>query len=243
MNGLPYYKAYPRDFIEGTIGLPFEIKCAYRVVLDMIYMQGGNLPDDPRYISGLLGCSIRKWRSIRSTLLELGKIEVSGEFLTNKRAEKELETLSKLQEKQSEKASNPRKSKDLTQPQLSQPEPEPEPEPDIKEDTNVSSKKTRRKPLIELPSGWVPNEKNIADALKKGLTEKEIDHEADQFRNHHHSKQSKFRDWNAAWRTWVNNYIKFSENRRVAIQSGSGGYGQGGSIASIVARRRAEGKV
>ncbi len=22
MNGLPYYKAYPRDFIEGTVGMP-----------------------------------------------------------------------------------------------------------------------------------------------------------------------------------------------------------------------------
>lgn len=81
MNGLPYYKAYPRDFIEGTIGMPFEIKCAYRVVLDLIYMQGGELPDDARYISGLLGCSVRKWKSIRSALIQAGKIHVSGEFL------------------------------------------------------------------------------------------------------------------------------------------------------------------
>ncbi|MFK5283859.1 DUF1376 domain-containing protein, partial [Lacticaseibacillus paracasei] len=56
MNGLPYYKAYPRDFIEGTIGMPFELKGAYRLLLDLIYMQGGRLPDDAKYISGLLGC-------------------------------------------------------------------------------------------------------------------------------------------------------------------------------------------
>jgi len=80
MNGLPYYKAYPRDFIEGTIGMPFEIKCAYRVVLDIIYMQGGKLPDDARYISGVLGCSIRKWKSIRQSLLDLDKLHVCGEF-------------------------------------------------------------------------------------------------------------------------------------------------------------------
>lgn len=134
-NGLPYYKAYPRDFIEGTIGMPFELKGAYRLVLDLIYMQGGKLPDDPRYISGLLGCSIRKWKSLRSELVQLGKIKVSGEFLTNYRAEKELETLAKLQEKQSEKASRSRKNKDLQKPQQSQPEPEPEP---YSSDTNVS---------------------------------------------------------------------------------------------------------
>lgn len=134
-NGLPYYKAYPRDFIEGTIGMPFEMKCAYRVVLDLIYMQGGNLPDDPRYISGLLGCSIRKWKSIRLALIDAGKINVSGEFLTNERAIKELETLAKLQDNQREKASKTRKNKGLQQPQQSQPEPEPY------RDTNVSLSK------------------------------------------------------------------------------------------------------
>jgi uncharacterized protein YdaU (DUF1376 family) len=107
MNGLPYYKAYPRDFIEGTIGMPFEIKCAYRVVLDLIYMQGGRLPDDARYISGLLGCTMRKWTSIRETLIEL-------------------ETLAKLQDKQRENASGPRKNKGLEKPRLRHTEPEPD---------------------------------------------------------------------------------------------------------------------
>jgi uncharacterized protein YdaU (DUF1376 family) len=134
MNGLPYYKAYPRDFIEGTIGMEFEVKCAYRVVLDMIYAQGGNLPDDPRYISGTLGCSIRKWKSIRDKLVSLGKINVSGGFITNNRADKELETLSKLQEKQRENRSRPNKNKDLQSPRSNHTEPE----PDIISDTNVS---------------------------------------------------------------------------------------------------------
>ncbi|GHA15268.1 hypothetical protein GCM10007989_07540 [Devosia pacifica] len=127
MNGLPYYKAYPRDFIEGTIGMPFEVKCAYRVVLDLIYMQGGNLPDDARYISGLLGCSVRKWNSIREALVSSGKLEVSGEFLTNYRAVSELETLAKVQDKQAENARGPRKIKDLEKPPQNHTEPEPEP--------------------------------------------------------------------------------------------------------------------
>lgn len=149
MNGLPYYKAYPRDFIEGTIGMPFEIKCAYRVVLDLIYMQGGNLPDDARYISGLLGCSMRKWKSIREALVEGGKLQVSGEFLTNYRAEKELETLAKHQDNQREKAAKPRKNKGLEQPRQSQPEPE----PDIREDTNVSSRRSAS-PLQGFDDFW-----------------------------------------------------------------------------------------
>lgn len=116
MNGLPYYKAYPRDFIEGTVGMSFELKGAYRLVLDLIYMQGGNLPDDERYISGLLGCTIRKWKSLRSELVSGGKVQVNGEFLTNERAVSELKTLRKLTEKQSENRSNPNKNKVIKSP-------------------------------------------------------------------------------------------------------------------------------
>lgn len=135
MNGLPYYKAYPRDFIEGTIGMPFEMKCAYRVVLDLIYMQGGDLPDDARYISGLLGCSVRKWNSVRDFLIGAGKIQVNGEFLTNYRAVSELESLAKLQDKQRENRARPNKNKGLRKPKPDHTEPEPEPE----ENTNVFS--------------------------------------------------------------------------------------------------------
>jgi uncharacterized protein YdaU (DUF1376 family) len=101
MNGLPYYKAYPRDFFEGTIGMPFELKCAYRVVLDLIYMQGGRLPDDPRYISGLLGCSPRKWFSLRDKLVKIGKLIPLDGFLTNERADDELQLLRQYSERQS----------------------------------------------------------------------------------------------------------------------------------------------
>lgn len=137
MNGLPYYKAYPRDFIEGTIGMSFELKAAYRLVLDLIYMQGGNLPDDARYISGLLGCTMRKWNVLRDELISIGKIEITGEFLTNKRAVIELETLAKLQEKQSERASTPRKNKGLQKPRLSQPEPDTDNTSSLRSDVSV----------------------------------------------------------------------------------------------------------
>ena len=137
MNGLPYYKAYPRDFIEGTIGMSFELKAAYRLVLDLIYMQGGNLPDDARYISGLLGCTMRKWNVLRDELVSIGKIEITGEFLTNKRAVIELETLAKLQEKQSERASTPRKNKDLQKPRLSQPEPDTDNTSSLRSDVTI----------------------------------------------------------------------------------------------------------
>lgn len=116
MNGLPYYKAYPRDFIDGTVGMDLETKGAYRIVLDLIYLHGGALPDDSRYIAGQLGCSVRKWNGIRDTLIGVDKLRTNEGRLTNERAIIELETIGKFQDKQRENATGPRKNKDLQKP-------------------------------------------------------------------------------------------------------------------------------
>lgn len=116
MNGLPYYKRYPRDFIEATAGWSFELKCSYSLILDLIYMQGGELPDDPRYISGILGCTVRKWNILRKELISRDKIQVNGELLSNYRADKLLETTRKYQDKQAQNASGPRNNKGLAEP-------------------------------------------------------------------------------------------------------------------------------
>lgn len=131
MNGLPYYKAYPRDFIEGTVGMRLELKGAYRLVIDLIYLQGGNLPDDPRYISGLIGCTVRKWKSLRNELIDGGKLFVNGEFLSNERAVSELETSRKLRDKNADSARERWKNNTLPDANAKltrglKPEPEPE---------------------------------------------------------------------------------------------------------------------
>lgn len=124
MSGLPYYKAYPRDFMDGTIGMDFELKGAYRLALDLIYMQGGLLPDDARYIAGQMGCSVKKWNSLRDKLVALGKLEVRGSYLANNRADKELESLGKFAEKQRENRSRPNKNKDIPSPRFDHTEPD-----------------------------------------------------------------------------------------------------------------------
>lgn len=142
-NGLPYYKAYPRDFFEGTVGMPFELKSAYRLTLDLIYMQDGKLPDDSRYISGLLGCSVRKWNSIRKQLIEGGKISANLGVISNFRADKELIMSRTLRDKYSENASQRWKNNDLapTTAMQARASSDTDTERREKEDTNVSSKK------------------------------------------------------------------------------------------------------
>lgn len=75
MSGLPYYPRYPRDFLEATAGMPFELKGAFALLLDLIYMMGDRgLPDEPRFIAGQLGMSVKKWNGLRQQLLDAGKI-------------------------------------------------------------------------------------------------------------------------------------------------------------------------
>lgn len=157
-NVLPYYKAYPRDFIEGTIGMSLELKGAYRVLLDLIYMQAGHLRDDARYISGLLGCSVRKWETIRVQLICAGKIQIENGKITNSRARLELESTLTQQKLNAENGAKAHKNKDLLERPLSQPEPEPEP---LLLDANASN--TRAKKSTKKPP---PNEGPFRDAIK-----------------------------------------------------------------------------
>ena len=98
----PWYRRFPDNFIAGTVGLTLEEKGAYSLVLDLIYVRGGPVPDEPRYIAGVCNCSVRKWNAIRARLIELGKIEAVDGFLHNRRAEKELEISSETAQERAE---------------------------------------------------------------------------------------------------------------------------------------------
>lgn len=199
-NALPYYKRYPRDFIEGTIGLDLETKGAYAIILDLIYMQGGQLPDDEKYICGLLGCSAKKWKTIRQTLLDLDKIHVNGRFISNSRADLELESLKKFSDAQSERASGPRKNKDLEEPTAKPKRSQPEPEPDIiKKEPSVPKKGTR------IPDDFQPD---FDEAVRLGVPMQMVSKEAAKFRDYWTAKTGKDAtklDWPATWRNWCRN--------------------------------------
>jgi hypothetical protein len=241
MNGLPYYKAYPRDFIEGTIGMRLELKGAYRILLDLIYLSRGKLPDEPRYIAANLGCSVRAWGNYRRELIEIGKIEVKDQLISNFRATLEVDKLEIISDNMAINARLPRKNKGLTAAEAKPGLSHSEPEPDIdKRDASASPKNPKRR--CRLPEGWVPNERNVSDAKAKMFNATEIESEAHKFRDYHAAKGTVFADWDAGWRTWIANARKYAGGG-MAGGAQPGRYGQGGSIASIVARRRAAGEV
>ena len=119
---LPYYKRFPRDYLEGCVGMPFELRAGYGMILDLIYMKDGRMPLDKPWIAGHLGCSVRMVSKIIDGLVEAGKLVVSDNHVTNERADKVIEETRKYRDKQAEIASLPRKNNDLPQPKPSQSE-------------------------------------------------------------------------------------------------------------------------
>ena len=237
MNGLPYYPRYPRDFFDGTNGMSFEVKGAYAMLLDLIYMCGGQLYDEPRFIAGHMNCSVRAWGNYKAELIKRGKIKVDLGIISNFRADKELIIQRSFQDKQRQNASGPRKINSLGETAVEPKTSHTDTDTDTEKKEDLADKPPPKRRACQLPDGWVPSDKNIADAEAKGFSEKEIESEADRFRDFHTSKGSTFKCWDAAWRTWLGNARRFAGGG-VAGKASSGGRGQGRSLASIVAERR-----
>ncbi len=203
-NMLPYYKRYPRDFIEGTIGLDLELKGAYAILLDLIYMQGGQLPDDERYISGLLGCKPNRWKKIRDELIALGKIEEIDGKISNSRALLELNQIKSYVEAQRNNGRQSNKNKQIEEAaennRLSHPEPEPEPEE--KKKPAASKKGTR------IPEDFEPDLQAAVDA---GLRPERALTEAAKFKDYFKAapgQKGVKLDWAATWRNWFRSAIE-----------------------------------
>lgn len=95
MNRFDWHARYHQDALDGMLMLTLEERGAYNTLLDLIYSRGGPVPDDERFLAGWMGCSVKKWRIIRATLLVKGKLEPAEHLgqpaLINARAAAELE--------------------------------------------------------------------------------------------------------------------------------------------------------
>lgn len=61
----------------------------------------------------------------------------------------------------------------------------------------------------QLPENWKPNDNHIGFAADNRLS---INAEAEQFKDHHRAKGSTMKDWDAAFRTWLRNAVKWRKD-------------------------------
>lgn len=91
MSARPFHKRYHSDALSGMMPLTLEERGAYQTILDLIYDRGGPIVDNERLLAGYMNVSSRKYRSVRDSLINKGKIyhDENGN-LANDRAAKEL---------------------------------------------------------------------------------------------------------------------------------------------------------
>lgn len=147
-----YYKRFPRKFLDACIGTEWtlEHKGAYALVIDLIFMRDGHLPDDSKYIAGQLGCSVRKWNSIKKFLIEQGKISDENGIISNKTANNLIIERRTNRDKNAENGRKRHKNKDNPQRTL-----EPNDQPRVEEyksSTVVSSSSEESTTGVSAPS-------------------------------------------------------------------------------------------
>lgn len=67
-------------------------------------------------------------------------------------------------------------------------------------------RKAAPKRAAQLPPNWKPNDQHAAFAADNRLN---LAHEAEQFVDHHRAKGSSMKDWDAAFRNWLRNAVKW----------------------------------
>jgi len=209
-----FYKMDPAAWDFGTAELTLEQEAAYLRIVNAIHKHDAPVPNVDRILAGLFRCSTRKAKALVSALVDAGKIHIEGGKIWNERARSDLVQRqlasgsaalrgSKGGRTRANNAANALKNNEPAQANASS---RIEENRIVKEDTNVSSKKTTRG--TRLKSDWVlPNEWGQW-AVSQQIPEPAVRAEADKFRDYWHSvagsKGVKL-DWFATWRNWCRN--------------------------------------
>ncbi len=261
---LPFFPMYPDDFEADTPHLTLVEDGAYNRLLRLCWRSPDCMvPADEAWLMRQLRARTEDEKAAVRAVIEEFFTEEKGRIFSD-RLRKEWIAAREAYERRANAGSKGGKSKSLktnnsrrsnAKAMLKQPEPEPEPhntnadaldcQPrNAASEVGISAKippiKRAPKRGVSLPHDWVPSEKNMSDARDRNFTEVEISHEADQFRDHHVARGTIFKDWDAAWRTWIRNARKYAP-RGMADQKHAFRSGRGSSLASIAARRRLEG--
>lgn len=232
-RGLEYYRAYPRDFFEGTTGLDGEVRGFYRMLLDLLYMKDGHVKiGDFKELAPLMGYTKTKAINHTKKLIRAGKLSFKGEgddaLIWNERVERELEDTRKYREQQAraveqrewKKAQKRNQNEDQNDPVLlpvlsekqtrqtsknkALPETVDDPPRDHKTTKGKNPPSGRSKKGERLPEDWKPNAELVSWAQNKGMNDEQIDWATERFCNYWIAKSGKDATKRDWGRTWQN---------------------------------------
>lgn len=250
-----FYKMDPADWDNGTARLSLEEEAAYLRIVNSIHKHKGPVPDVDRVLAGMFRTSTRKARALVSALMDAGKIVIEGGSIWNDRARSDLvhrgfvsvsraESGAKGGRKSAEARAKPLENNNTDQ-AFASPREEKRREEDMGEPISPAAKPPVK---ARMPDGWVLSEEGWAYARSQGIPDEVIEDEARGFQAYWADRRDRDaakseRGWEQCWANRCRSISGRYKNRSLAGKASPGGYGQGGSIASIAARRRASGAV
>lgn len=89
-RGRHWYQREPAAFIMATRGFDLEVVGAYSLIIDHLNDRDRPLPNDDKFMAGLLHCSTQRWRKIRAELIAEDKIFITADdYISNPRFDRE----------------------------------------------------------------------------------------------------------------------------------------------------------
>jgi uncharacterized protein YdaU (DUF1376 family) len=162
MGDIRWYKRDPDAALNGMAELTLEERGAYNTILDLIYSNEGNLPDDDRALARRMKTNVRRWKRIRQRLIDLGKLYIHGGDLHNGRSDKEIYAVQRMLNVSGNFAPNSKKSRMKTRAKFATP----------------TTRKKESTEYGERSAGSVPTEEAskgtglVTDALREAIERK-----------------------------------------------------------------------
>lgn len=215
----PWFPWYPGDYLRDTQHLTAEEDGVYRRLIDACWLRGGILPPDDRKLCAIARISLRRWQSLKPTIVEF--FQVLDEGWRQKRVSRELERSAQSAKQKSDagrasaakRALNGR-STDVAAPFNERSTiPQPYPQGHNPERVITTSARARATPSrgksTKLPQDFVVPPDWIAEAeterKRLGMPLANLPAEAVKFANHHTSQPEAMwsLDWRKAWMNWA----------------------------------------
>ena len=198
MNHYPHHIG---DYIKSTVHLSDAEDLAYRRLIEFYYDTESPIPLETQTVSKRLRLGSEV---VENVLKEF--FQKTDKGWRHKRCDLEINAyLAKCERNRQvgKLGGRPKKTQMVSENNRleTQPEPEPEPEP-LKPKTQKKSSKGS-----QVPEDFLPDETGLRLAKESGVP---IEVEILKFKDFHASKGSVMKDWQAAFRTWIRNAIKFN---------------------------------
>ena len=255
-NNIPYFRFYPADFMLGVRGMSAQEVGVYTMIICLIYESSGPVEYNPLRLSTYCGMRQATFDKVLEKLVDLDKLQMHGGLISNRRADVEISkrandlksnskagkaSAEKRQQNQSQAATDVEHTFNHT---------DTDTDTDKKEEDMGKPISPAEKPPAKarMPVGWMLSDEGWTYARSQGIPDKVIEDEARGFQAYWADRRDRDaskseRGWEQCWANRCRSIAGRYSGRIVAGGPASGRYGQGSSIASIVARRRASGEI